>query len=61
MRTFGGCSLVQQQKLIVSKVIAGNYGEFPGKNACLLPAMFPSPPEKIWSLLDRMGIPEDDT
>ena len=47
--------------LLVSKVIAEKYGEFLGKNAYVLPAMLRHPPEKIWSLLDRMGIREDDT
>ena len=45
----------------VSKVIVEMYGEFLGKEAFVIPEMLRHPPEKIWSLLDRMGIRGDDT
>ena len=46
---------------LVSNVIADIYGELLGKRAVLIPEMLRCPLTKIWSLLDNMGIRQDDT
>ncbi|XP_078348598.1 sacsin-like [Oculina patagonica] len=46
---------------LVSNVIAEMYGELLGKKAVLIPEMLRCPLSKIWSLLDNMGIRQDDT
>ena len=46
---------------LVSNVIAEMYGELLGKKAVLIPEMLRCPVNKIWSLLDSMGVRQDDT
>ena len=45
----------------VSKVVVDMIGDILGKEAVMIPEMLRVPPQKIWSLLDRMGIRTDDT
>ena len=47
--------------LSVSQVIVELYGEFVGKNTYIISQMLRHTPPKIWALLDRMGIEDDNS
>ena len=46
---------------LVSGVVVDIYGDLIGNSAFLIPSMLQCAPNKIWSLLDRSGIRQDDT